>query len=694
MTTVRKIIGLLFIILITNVFVCANPIRKSDLAQLGTAAFHQRATSLCPSAAQYALKDIRYVGDQGGVLLAILNFDDGFLVLAADDAVEPVLAYSFTGHFYEETAAPGALFMLNEYKNSIKTARGENLRATSEIQNQWDAIKYKSPNDTVVVVVSPLITAKWNQNKYYNWYSPIDNESPAGYNSRTPNGCVAVAMAQIMYYYRYPEQGTGSHTNYTDYGNFYVNFGQQRYCYEAMEDQLIHHNDEVAKLIFHCATSVNMQYSAEGSGAYSQDVPEAVRTYFGYSSNCEYRSKYSYNTSQWRQMLKNELNIKHPIYYSGYSQEGGHAFVCDGYNSDNLFHFNFGWGGSSNGFYTVSSYGSNPVNGYGNGQAAIFSFCPPESSYPYYCSPRVVNCHSGTLEDGSGPYDYGNKQNCLHLLTDDKATSVNIHIQSFNTEEDHDYLYIRDTHDSVLLAMSGGMPSVTNYIFYTDSVWVQFVTDDSISGAGWRLTYEFDNLMQACHSGLKTEPTGTLSDGSGPDDYNPNMECMWVFRNSAASYTFSFDTLDISPEDALTFSDVSNGPTELVKIVTGNTIPADFTIESPKIVVSFFSDNYKQGQGFSFTWNVNSPEAVEDFEEDDIALYPNPSHDWVRIVLPELQEDVRVLVYDVMGRVVYQNNFSANEVIELNTSNLNSGFYTVICQSPNKRFEKKMVVAR
>lgn len=696
MTIVRKIIGLLFIALITSVFAYASPIKKSDLAQLGTAAFHQRATALCPSATQYALKDIRYVGDQGSVLLAILNFDDGFLVLAADDAVEPVLAYSFTGHFYEETAAPGALFMLNEYKDGIKAVRGENLRATSEIQNQWDAIKYKAPNDTVVVVVSPLITSKWNQNKYYNWYSPIDYDSPSGYNSRTPNGCVAVAMAQILYYYRYPEQGSGSHTNYTDYGDFYVNFGQQHYCYEAMEDQLTHHNDEVAKLIFHCATSVDMQYAPDGSGAYSQNVPAALQTYFGYPSSCEYKSKNSYSSSQWRQRLRTELNAKHPVYYSGYSDEGGHAFICDGYNSDNLFHFNFGWGGSSNGFYTTSSYGSNPVNGYSGGQAAVFGICPPTTAYPYNCSPRIMNCHSGTLEDGSGPFDYAENLNCTHLITSDKAYQVGISVKSFHTQENHDFLYFRDKRDSLLLVLSGDMPSQSNYTFYTDSVWITFVTDDSVSGAGWRLAYEFENPVQTCYSGLYTQPSGTLTDGSGPENYNPNMECTWVIRNTEYSITFSIDSLDISPEDALTFMDLTTEPASLVKVVTGNVIPEDFTIPSVRVVVSFYSDNYKQAQGFSLRWNVpNSDEdGVEDYEEDEVSLYPNPTRDMVHVVLPEIQEDVQVQVFDVMGRVVLCGHFDANEVIELNTSNLGKGFYTVVCQSSNKRFEKKMVVAR
>jgi len=695
MMKIRKTICILLLLLGVGAIVCANPVEKRLLSQYGETAFRQKASSLCPSAVTSSLKDIHFIGDSDQPLLAILNFDNGFLVIAGDDAVEPVLAYSFTSGFDYDNAAPGALFMIEEYQNEIRYVRENQIQPTSDIQQQWNSLRTRGVLDETVTVVAPLITAMWNQNQYYNAYSPIDQESPSGYNSRTPNGCVAVAMAMVLYYYRYPTQGNGSHTNYTDYGSFYVNFGQQRYCYEAMEDELNHYNNEVAKLIFHCATSVDMHYASDGSGAYSSDVPNALVSYFRYQSGCNMKNKYGYSSTQWIQMLKAELDEGHPLYYSGYSDEGGHAFVCDGYNSDNLMHFNFGWGGYSNGFYTVRSSGDNPVNGYSSGQAAIFEVRPPAENYPYSCNSREVNCESGTLEDGSGYFDYDNNLQCSYLLSSANAFSVTIHIQSFDTQEDVDSLSFFDKNGQLLLTLSGSLPDETTYTFDTDSLFLTFNTDDSLTASGWRLSYNFNRNIQICNSGLITESSGTLTDGSGPNQYNPNTECTWVLNIIPAnSITFSFDSLDISPEDQLSFYNIGINPPELVKVVSGNTLPDDFTIPSRKVNVSFHSDNYLSGDGFKLTWTSDDGSGIQDFHTDQGQIFPNPVKDWIQVRLPQNNGTTEVFVYDMTGKMLLQQTFQGQETCRLNVSALNNGMYIVVCQNDDFLFEKKMIISR
>lgn len=690
-----KTFSFLLILLIANVLAFANPVEKRHLSQYGEVAFRQKAATLCPAAMNSALKDVQYLGDSQHPLLAILNFDHGFLVLAGDDAVEPVLAYSFDGNFDYATAAPGALFLLEEYQNDIRAVRESEQQAAPDVAAQWNALKDRGVNDETVEMVSPLITARWNQNKYYNAYSPIDYESPGGYDARTPNGCVAVAMAMILYYYRYPTQGSGSHTNYTDYGNFYVNFGQQRYCYEVMEDQLNHYNNEVAKLIFHCATSVDMHYAADGSGAYSGDVPNAMVTYFGYKNSCNYQSKHNYSSTQWIQKLKNDLDVGRPVYYSGYSNEGGHAFVCDGYNSDNLMHFNFGWGGTSNGYYTVRSSGSNPVNGYGSGQSAIFGLYPPETQYPYYCTTREIHAESGTLEDGSGNLDYANNSNCSYLIAAENANFVTINIQAFDTQEGQDSLSIYDKNDSLLLSLSGSKPEVTTYNFNTDSLLIVFVSDDSVTASGWRLSYDFHRNIQICNSGLHVEDTGTIVDGSGSLQYAPNMECTWVLNiHDVTAITFSFDSLDISPEDKLYFFNIGVNPSELVKEVSGSEIPEDFTIPSRKVHVTFHSDNYLSGDGFKLNWRAHGESSIAERNTGQVQLFPNPVKDKVHLQMPQTSGETLVRVYDMAGRMLLQRTFGDQESCEMDVSSLNNGIYMVVCQNDNLIYEKKMVVSR
>lgn len=198
---------------------------KSEMTSLGTRAFQQKAAGIYPDAVSYSLQGCDYLRDGGGIYAAVLHFDHGFLILSAEDAVMPILAYGFTDEIDVDNLAPGVASLLSQYKDEIAAVRRTQLPASERIRNAWKELRNPSRATTTTTVVAPLITATWNQNKYYNYYSPRDAESPGGYDGKVPNGCVAIAMSQIMYYYRYPESGTGSHTNHTNYGSFHVNFG-------------------------------------------------------------------------------------------------------------------------------------------------------------------------------------------------------------------------------------------------------------------------------------------------------------------------------------------------------------------------------------------------------------------------------------------------------------------------------------
>ena len=119
-----------------------------------------------------------------------------------------------------------------------------------------------------------------------------------------------------------------------------------------MADTLQESNTAVATLVYHCGISVRMKYSSNGSGAYSQDVPEALQQYFYYPA-ASYVRRANYDNQQWQRIIRNNLNQQHPVYYAGASSLGGHAFVCDGYDGKGMFHFNFGWDGVADGYYTL-----------------------------------------------------------------------------------------------------------------------------------------------------------------------------------------------------------------------------------------------------------------------------------------------------------------------------------------------------
>lgn len=646
-------------------------------------------------------KEIRFLGsDVEKPLIAVLNFDIGFVVVSADDAVMPVLAYSNTCDLNLDDAAPGALFWLDLYQNEIQYVRDNNLAATESIVEEWNSLRGLK-NSQTTVVVSPLLTAMWNQTKYYNQYSPIDRDAPSGYDGRTPNGCVAVAMASILYYYRYPEHGRGSHTNYhSNYDDYYVNFAQQTYNYEAMQDELSFYNNEVAKLIFHCATAVDMMYGPDGSGAYSEQVPDAVKQYFGYSNSCSFKRKHNYQESDWKQLLKQELDMSHPLYYSGYSQDGGHAFVCDGYDSDDLFHFNFGWGGSSNGYYALSATGGavNPVGGFDGYQGTIINFYPSDEAYPYFCTSKTISCSKGTLEDGSSILDYQNNTNCTYIIAEDQASRYYIHFDYFDTQETLDTLTFwngNPQNGQKLLTLSGSSLAEYSYVFEADSLYVTFVTDDSLTAKGWRFDFEVERDVDNCTSNIYYSLAGTISDGSGDNQYGDNMNCFWKIRSSGAQYIkVSFSEFGISPEDELRIYNWKIFPQVLLATYSGYDIPEPVVFNTNYIEVIFVTDNFLNGDGFTLSWTMDTTSGVQNLDEDKMNIFPNPAANKLYVQMPETSDTWKLQVFDCSGRLVDVEVDSDGPQMVLNLGRLRNGIYYILGQNQQSTLKKKFVVCR
>ncbi len=700
MKSIKSILVILAISIASSSVAVANPVEKSELVRLGKLAFSQRTDA--PYNEQSTLKEVHYLGeDSENPLLAVLNFDEGFLVMSGDDAAVPVLAYATSGNLNMDELPPAVQYWLDGYQQEIREMRDNGITASEYVSQAWSNLSAKQNR---AEVVSPLVTAKWNQTKYYNQYSPIDSDSPSGYDNRTPNGCVAVAMAMVMYYYRYPVQGSGSHTNHSSYGDFTVNFAQQTYNYEAMQDELSYYNNEVAKLIYHCATSVDMMYAPSGSGAYSQDVPYAVKQYFNYSTDCALKRLNNYNLSTWKQMVRNELDLGRPLYYSGYSDEGGHAFVCDGYDDDQKFHFNFGWGGSGNGFYVLSASdsSSNPVGGYVNSQGAIFDFYPG-SNYPAYCDSKIISSSSGTLEDGSNAQDYLNNTNCTYVITDDQAYRVYIEIQSFDTESGHDSLTFWDGNPQnglPLLTLSGSMPQVTSYTFNTDSLYITFISDSDVTGSGWRLTYEVDRDVTTCNIEVinNSQYYGTISDGSGASNYGNNLNCMWKIRVSDKEWIkFTFTEFDVSPEDEVRFYSLKTLPKVLLASYSGSDIPDPVIFESNYIEVDFITDNYLNEEGFSIFWTTDTlstySSSLSDLSNDSMVVFPNPANEVLRVQLP-YDNNWNVQVMDFSGRLMYSESFVNSDNFVLSLSNLSAGMYVLVCRGNDKVLKKKFIISR
>ena len=273
----------------------------------------------------------------------------GWVIVAGEDrARKTILAYSHTGSFDYETAPDGVKMLLEQYADGISKLRKNGL---PEVKHSR-----RAPQGEIKPFVEPLIKTSWNQIAPYNNMTPLDDGVPS------VTGCVATAMAQIMNYWQWPKQGNGQHTNTRSNAHESRDFSQSVYDWDNMLGAYIdgEYNDTqanaVARLMADIGTASNMGYTCGSSAAYSVDAFMALPRYFGYDEEnmcIVYRVDYQ---SDWDDLLREELSAGRPMYYTGMDRGGGsHAFICDGYESLDYFHFNMGWGGQSNNYYLTSS---------------------------------------------------------------------------------------------------------------------------------------------------------------------------------------------------------------------------------------------------------------------------------------------------------------------------------------------------
>ena len=316
--------------------------------------------------------------------LYIFNAEKGFVVMAADDRVKPILGYSLTGRFEANDMPENLVWWLQGYNNQIQYFIDNQIKSSAESAQRWKEL-LEGPNGTIktTTVVEPLIQTQWNQN------SPYNNLCPSG----TVTGCVATAMAQVMKYWNYPAHGMGSHSyipinnpslgeQFADFNSTYYDWGNMANTYDNTSTTA--QQQAVATLMYHCGVSVNMKYGST-SNASTGEVANSLKTFFNYSPDIQWLERNNYSDNEWIGMLKSDLDQNRPIQYAGKGNGEGHSFLCDGYDSNNYFHFNWGWGGKCDAYYSVDNLnpgpggiGSGSYGIYNDNQGAIFGIHPSE----------------------------------------------------------------------------------------------------------------------------------------------------------------------------------------------------------------------------------------------------------------------------------------------------------------------------
>jgi hypothetical protein len=663
----------------------------------------------------------------GNITHYIINMQpSGFVVVSGSDDVLPILAYSLTGKYSESDAAPQFTAWLQQYAAQIDHAIKQQTKATpfitglwhyytaeegSQVQPSAPSLRDATINGSRAAEVLPLITSNWNQNSPYNSACPPDGMGPGGHAYA---GCVPVAMAQMMYYYRWPDTGTGSYS-YDDppYGNLSADFGNTQYNWNEMTNATTVNNPEIAKLLYHLGVSCDLQYGPNGSGMYNHKSAYSLRTFFRYSPQTAYLFRDS-TSLDWDSILVAHLDRKMPMYYAGWSvpNSEGHAFVCDGYQLDTImqqyfFHFNFGWGGSSNGYFFTNNLvvGGNNFN---LAQEVIINAYPDtlNNAYPKFCEGNTsLNGLAGSFSDGGSPMkNYSADADCSWLIdpqtTEDSVTAITLKIEKFRSSPS-DYLTVYDgaTVLSPVLCRFAGCDTTAVLVSTGNKMLVTFKASGGPTDAGWFCTYATTSPVFCSGSTTITADTATLSNGSGTFNYNNNANCRWkLFSATNKPLTIHFRRFDTEPgKDVLTIYDYTTGDT-LTKI-SGHfdgTLPDSVTAPGGKMFLHFTTNSSVTAKGWEIFYPMSHVGMAEEESLRNVRIYPNPASRIANIemTLP-VASNVTCILSGIGGNFIREWNYrvpSGTSTQQLDIPEAQPGVYVLQIKTAGTLATEKLII--
>lgn len=364
----------------------ANGKQISQNAALSAARKYSRTGQVAPA------KNLRSDKTNNAPYYAF-NLEQGYVIVSGDDEMTELVGYAENGFFDAENVPPQMQLWLDGYAEYVAAVQSGKAKARKILLS-----------DSPSVVVEPLVTTKWNQDAPFNNFAPeyTDNNN----TQRCATGCAATAMAQIMKFHNWPEQGVGHYSyEHQSFGTISSNFSEHVYDWTNMIDRYNNGEysnvqaDAVALLMKDCGVSLNMNYGPV-SGASIYSYTPAFKNYFRYSSRTVNRS--GCETAEFTKIITDELQEGRPIIYCGTGEDGGHAFVVDGYDTNYFLHVNWGWGGYSDGYFDMN-YMDPTGLGIGGGSGA------------FKWNQGIVLARP--LKDGVEPYEFI-QQLCFVLFND------------------------------------------------------------------------------------------------------------------------------------------------------------------------------------------------------------------------------------------------------------------------------------
>lgn len=380
----RHIVTAAFISWLTGVCATAATVNHDAAYQYATEFLSERGLSATLSPVNLsAISRSATASQNAAVHIFNIGEGDGFVIIAGDDRARKILAYSDTGSIETATMPEACRAWVEQYADEISSLPSEDTSCN------YKSIKPETYRKQTTQI-APLLKSRWDQKLPYNMLCPVD----ATTGLQCVTGCVATATAQVMYYHRYPSQATGTVTyedknqnvtrtlDFSTIAPFEWNSMSDTYTVSSTGSSA----EAVASLLYAVGHGTKMQYSSDTSIAYYVDAAKALIDYFGYDGNMHFYERSLVSDSEWTSIILSELKAGRPVIYGGKNPAMGHCFVCDGYDGNGYFHFNWGWSGLSDGYYSLSALNPSEQstggssNGYSLGQTIICNIAPQGTS--------------------------------------------------------------------------------------------------------------------------------------------------------------------------------------------------------------------------------------------------------------------------------------------------------------------------
>lgn len=638
------------------------------------------------------------------MLYAVNIKPGGYVLVCADDRLKPVAGYSLDGTFTGVGLPPQMDELLHKYKLQVKESIESKLPADPNIKAEWSRLKSDDPDMLIPLKyekdVEPMLTTTWDQGKYYNEMCPPDPSGPGGHCYA---GCVATALGQVVNYFRWPETGTGSYTyECPPYGTLTANYGETTYEWDKMATNLDKSNLPLALLLNHLGIGCDMVYGPNGSGMYNHRAAYVLRTFFKYSPETIYVYRDS-TSMDWDSLLVSHLDRGIPMYYAGWSVPNinGHAFVCDGYQPDDYYHFNWGWSGNYDGYFQTNSLNPGGSN-FNLAQEVIINAFPDTLaySYPYYCQgSKTLDVIDGTIDDGSGPlYDYGPDMDCSWLIApEDTISSITLSFLEFNTASgDILTVYDGETTSATVLGTFQGSELPPEITSSGDRVLITFQTDANTESSGWLLEYRGEIPVYCQSMNFLSEQSAYISDGSGPGDYFNNTSCIWMISPPGASeLTVYFSDFHTEAEyDYVKIFDLATQ--ELLAIYSGDITPDPVTSESGKMSIRFTTNGSITAPGWDAYYETDLVSIDENPAEETLNLFPNPAKDQITLTFEAgTDQIVTIRILSISGQEVMKQEINATDgknTLSINTGHIDSGLYLIHLEDTRGNIYRKLII--